>query len=212
MRLEGIGRPEAQGNHRSAESAPISTEQFTDDELAVIIAGGPAWADGSPVTAEQITDDELAAIVAGYHPRRLAAVDTLMRHRARKKMLNFTQYTFPSYRANRHHQVLAAYLDEFIAGRIKRLLVLMPPQHGKSELATRRLSAKLLGNDPEKRLLVCAHSSDLATSMNRDVQQIIDSPAYQLLFRDTRLARPACRAGLESGSRPGRRHRRPPHA
>ena len=51
-------------------------------------------------------------------------------------MLNFTQYTFPSYRANRHHQVLAAYLDEFIAGRIKRLLVLMPPQHGKSELAS----------------------------------------------------------------------------
>jgi predicted phage terminase large subunit-like protein len=89
-----------------------------------------------------------------------------------------------------------------MAGRIKRLLVLMPPQHGKSELVTRRLSAKWLGNDPEKRLLVCSHSSDLATSMNRDVQQIIDSLAYQGLFRGTKLARSACRVGLGSGSRP----------
>ncbi len=66
--LKGLDAPKRREIIARPDGAPISTEQFTDDELAVIIAGGPAWADGSPVTAEQITDDELAAIVAGYHP------------------------------------------------------------------------------------------------------------------------------------------------
>ena len=66
--LKGLDAPKRREIIAWLYGSPISTEQFTDDELAVIIAGGPAWADGLPVSAEQITDDELAAIVAGYHP------------------------------------------------------------------------------------------------------------------------------------------------
>ena len=117
-----------------------------------------------------------------------AAGELLRRRTAQREMLAFTQYTMPAYRASRHHRVLAIYLDWFIAGLIPRLLVLMPPQHGKSELVTRRLCAKKLGNHPDTRILACSHSSTLAVSMNRDVQRIMDSRPYRNLFPDSALS------------------------
>ena len=43
-------------------------------------------------------------------------------------------------------------LDAFAHGRIKRLIVTMPPQHGKSEGTTRLLPAYMLGLDPDLRI------------------------------------------------------------
>ena len=63
----------------------------------------------------------------------------------------------------------------------------MPPQHGKSELVSRRLPAYLLGVDPNRRIVGCSYSSTLASSFNRDVQRIIDDGKYAELFPDTFL-------------------------
>ena len=114
-------------------------------------------------------------------------MEPLRRREARRTMLAFTRYTFPKYRANYHHRILAEYLDEFLAGRIKRLLVLMPPQHGKSELVTCRLSAKCWGTSRKSGCWRASHSSELAASMNRDVQQIMDSAAYRDIFPNTKM-------------------------
>ena len=66
-------------------------------------------------------------------------------------------------------------------------MVFMPPQHGKSELVSRRLPAYLLGKDPTKLIAGCSYSSDLATSFNRDVQRIIDDEVYYGVFPGTTL-------------------------
>lgn len=66
-------------------------------------------------------------------------------------------------------------------------MVFMPPRHGKSELTSRRLPAYALGRDPDAEVIACSYSDDLAGKMNRDVQRIIDSPAYRNLFPETRL-------------------------
>ncbi|HEX5272662.1 MAG TPA: phage terminase large subunit [Gemmataceae bacterium] len=63
----------------------------------------------------------------------------------------------------------------------------MPPRHGKSELVSRRLPAFALGRNPDLNVIACSHTADLASDMNRDVQRIIDSEGYRLLFPDTRL-------------------------
>src|SRR3989304_3919976 len=67
---------------------------------------------------------------------------------ARATLLSFTRFTKKNYRVNWHHDVLCGYLDRFVAGEIKRLMVFMPPRHGKSELVSRRLPAPLLGRFP----------------------------------------------------------------
>ena len=105
----------------------------------------------------------------------------------RKSLLAFTAYTKPDYHAHWHHQALAAKLDEVAAGHCRRLMVFLPPQHGKSELVSRRFPAFVLGQDPEMRLIGSSYSNNLAISMNRDVQRIMTSAAYERVFPQTTL-------------------------
>ncbi len=107
---------------------------------------------------------------------------------ARRSFIEFVKFTKEDYQVNWHHHLLANdYLQRFAEGKIKKLMVFMPPQHGKSELTSRRLPAFLLGINPKLKIVGCSYSSDLATSFNRDVQRIIDHEDYTLVFPETRL-------------------------
>lgn len=108
-------------------------------------------------------------------------------HPAADSMLAFTLHTKPDYHVGWHHRVLCTYLDSFVSGEIPRLMVFMPPRHGKSELVSRRLPAYILGREPRTSIIATSYSADLASRMNRDVQRIIDTPAYQAVFPNTRL-------------------------
>jgi predicted phage terminase large subunit-like protein len=111
------------------------------------------------------------------------------RRNAKRSLLDFTEYTFPKYKANWHHVKYAEKLDQFVSGEIKKLMIFMPPQHGKSELSTRRLPAYMLGRNPDLKIGVVAYQQDVASDFNRDVQNIMDSPEYKEVF-DTRLPSP----------------------
>ena len=102
-------------------------------------------------------------------------------------LLDFTTRTKRDYQTNWHHGVLCEYLDRFVTGERKRLIVCMPPRHGKSELVSRRLPAYIFGRNPDARIIACSYSADLAQRMNRDVQRIMDDQAYAALFPDTHL-------------------------
>lgn len=106
---------------------------------------------------------------------------------ARRELIHFTQVTYPGYTANWHHVEYAKKLDAFVRGDIKNLMVFMPPQHGKSELCSRRMPAKLLGNDPDLRIAIISYNHIFASKFNRDIQRIIDSEQYRRLFPDTTL-------------------------
>jgi len=69
-------------------------------------------------------------------------------------------------------------------------MVFMPPQHGKSELVSRRFPAWLLGRNPDLRLIGASHTRSLAVALNRDVQRILLDDRYKLVFPGTRLAPP----------------------
>ena len=64
----------------------------------------------------------------------------------------------------------------------------MPPQHGKSELCSRRMPAKILGDYPNKRIAICAYNHPFASKFNRDVQRIIDSKEYKEIYPETTLS------------------------
>ena len=106
---------------------------------------------------------------------------------ARKKMFSFAKFMQPLYVWNWHHEVLANALDDFRTGKIKRLMVFMPPQHGKSEFTSRLFPSFCFGNNPDEKIILCSYSASLAKSLNRDIQQYIDTNNYSLLFPDTIL-------------------------
>jgi predicted phage terminase large subunit-like protein len=68
-------------------------------------------------------------------------------------------------------------------------MIFMPPQHGKSELVSRRFPAYMLGHNPDLRLICGTHTADLAVRMNRDVQRIVSSEVYGQIFPQTHVRR-----------------------
>ena len=141
------------------------------------------------------TNSELLDLLPYLTPQERAEMDRLLMAKAdndplesaRHSLLGFTLYTKPDYKVNWHHGVVCEYLDRFVAGEIKRLMLFMPPRHGKSELVSRRLPAYILGRNPEASLIATSYSADLASRMNRDVQRIIDAREYIDLFPGTKL-------------------------
>ena len=101
---------------------------------------------------------------------------------ARRNLLAFTIFTKPDYQVNWHHRLLAAKLEELESGKIRRLIVCMPPQHGKSELVCRRFPAWVLGRNPALRIIACTHTATLAEAHSRDVQRIMESADYREIF------------------------------
>ncbi len=78
-------------------------------------------------------------------------------------------------------------LEYFAQGRIRRLMISMPPQHGKSIGASTLLPAYMLGLNPDMRVAIASYSSSLANRFNRRVQRILESREYADIFPDTRI-------------------------
>ena len=110
---------------------------------------------------------------------------------ARRCLAAFTLYTKPDYLMGWFHRRVCEELDAFLQAVIEkkspRLMLTAPPRSGKSELASRRFPAYVLGRFPDMSIIATSYSADLASRMNRDVQRIIDEPDYALLFPETRL-------------------------
>jgi predicted phage terminase large subunit-like protein len=117
---------------------------------------------------------------------------------SRVMLSRFVGYTFPAYQKKWFHSLLCSKLDALYNGTIKRLMIFVPPQHGKTELVSRRFPAYALGRNPALRIAVCTYSADLASRINRQVQRIIDDSAYSMLFPGTRLGRTGSREGVRT--------------
>lgn len=111
---------------------------------------------------------------------------------AKNNLLDFTLYTNPLYETGWFNELLFAELDQFLkdaeAGKMPRLMIFAPPRSGKSEAASRRFPAYVLGKHPNWNVIACSYSSDLANRMSRDTQRIIDSEKYRDIFPESRLS------------------------
>lgn len=118
----------------------------------------------------------------------LENADELMRRKAAESLLGFTLYTDPNYNVEWFNRVLCEKLDLWIDKKIPRLMVFMPPRHGKSEQGSRKTPALIFGKYPDRKVIATSYSDDLASKMNRDVKRIMEDDPYRRLFPDTILA------------------------
>jgi hypothetical protein len=88
---------------------------------------------------------------------------------------------------NWHIEVIAAKLTAVREGKIRRLIIKLPPRHLKSLLASIAFPAWCLGHDPSAQILCVSYAQDLADKLARDCRSIIMSPWYRRIF-PTRLA------------------------
>ena len=69
---------------------------------------------------------------------------------ARTDLLQYTKFTMPTFEPTPFHVAYYNILTKFAYGYIRKLMVFMPPQHGKSEGSTRRLPSFIDGIYPDK--------------------------------------------------------------
>lgn len=109
---------------------------------------------------------------------------------ARRRFLPFVQKLNPRYNAGWVHEDICRRLERFSReveeGKSPRLMLLMPPRHGKSELASRMFPAWHLGRCPDHEFIACSYNVSLAMSFSRKVKETIADPVYEAIF-DTRL-------------------------
>ena len=106
-------------------------------------------------------------------------------------MSEFIQYINPDYIISDFSIQVCAQLDQFIvdlkAGLRPVLVLQAPPQHGKSDIVSRYLPAFIFGLLPDERIGGLSYAKDLASDMNRDVQRIMMSEEYKILFPNSAL-------------------------
>ena len=110
---------------------------------------------------------------------------------SRKRLLPFVERFNPDYLAGWVHKDICQRLEKFseqVANKESpRLMLFMPPRHGKSTLASVAFPAWHLGRHPNHEFISCSYSGSLAMSFSRKVRQLLREPVYKNVFEKSRL-------------------------
>jgi len=105
---------------------------------------------------------------------------------AKDSLIDFSILTHHSYKPNWHHEVIADVLESIERGEVDRVILMVPPRHGKSELASIRFPAWYLGRHPRKEVITASYSADLAVDFGSKTRTLVESSQYQSIF-ETKL-------------------------
>ena len=109
---------------------------------------------------------------------KIEVIREVARRRAYDSLLGFTKYTFSQYEIANHHRIIAEALESVERGEIDRLMITVPPRHGKSELASIRFPAWYLGRNPNKRIISASYSGDLTRDFGNKARNIVASQEF----------------------------------
>ena len=117
----------------------------------------------------------------------LLALEKKAVDKSKEKLLSFISYLKKDYESNWHHKFVCEKIDSLVRGDISRLMLMMPPRHGKSEITSRNLPAFTFGLNPNEQIIACSYGSDLSSRMSRDVQRVMEADEYNVVFPDACL-------------------------
>jgi len=115
------------------------------------------------------------------------------RELAKKSLIEFIKQFNPTYQAGWVHEDICRRLTKFLKaiedGRTPRLMLFMPPRHGKSMIASHHFPAWGLGHHPHMEFIAASYGSSLPMGFSRKVRSFLRDRRYQAMFPDTKLDR-----------------------
>lgn len=97
---------------------------------------------------------------------------------ARRNLLEFAQRMDPSFERARHLELLAGHLEAIERREIRRLIVAMPPRHGKSRTTSQLFPAWFLGRNPRQHCVLASYGAELAEENSRRVRDLVSDARY----------------------------------
>lgn len=129
---------------------------------------------------------EKAAKTRALTKQQKAQQELYKRELAKRHLLAFVMRYEPNYKAGWVHKVICEKLMRFseavCRGESPRLMITMPPRHGKSLLASQYFPAWHMGNHPEHEFINTSYAQSLQMDFSRKIQELVRSPDYALLF------------------------------
>jgi predicted phage terminase large subunit-like protein len=101
---------------------------------------------------------------------------------AQKSFMAFVRKVWPAFIHGAHHAKMAEAFERVAEGKVKRLIINMPPRHTKSEFASYLLPAWFLGKFPNKKVIQTSHTAELAVGFGRKVRNLVDQDVYREIF------------------------------
>ena len=83
---------------------------------------------------------------------------------------------------DRYVELYATYLMKFTDWSINRLVVNMPPRHGKSKLGSVCCTAWILAHNPRAKIMIVTYAKDLAQNISRAIRDVLESPWFKAVF------------------------------
>ena len=111
----------------------------------------------------------------------------LQRRKAREHFRDYLPYINKNYKTKWFHAVMADWCQRFYEGEVDKLIITLPPQHGKSEISSRIFPSWVFGKDPDTQLVLVSYAADLAKGFCLAVQRYMGTDEYKRLFPDTFL-------------------------
>lgn len=121
--------------------------------------------------------------------------DALEREKCQKSFMSYVKRMWPGFVHGRHHALMAKKFEEIAEGKVKRLIINMPPRHTKSEFASYLLPSWFLGKYPNKKVIQSSNTADLAVNFGRKVRNLVMSEQYAQVFPDVALRQDSKAAG-----------------
>ena len=117
-----------------------------------------------------------------------AEIDALAAASARHSLLAYAIGLYGTYETPPHIEMLARALEMVARGELKRLIVEMPPRHGKSVLTSEIFPAWYLGHHPQHQFMFTTYGQDLADGFGRKVRNHVSDRRHWRAFPDSVLA------------------------
>lgn len=125
------------------------------------------------------------------------------RKKSQTDFLAFVNKVWPQFIHGRHHKIMARAFERIASGKLKRVIISMPPRHTKSQFASWLLPAWFLGQFPDKKIIQTSHTAELAVHFGRQVRNLVASQEYQDIFPGVALAADAKASGHWSTNKNG---------
>ena len=107
---------------------------------------------------------------------------------ARRSLSGYAPLIYPRFEVACHHSKLISKLEAVERGELKRLMVFMPPRHGKSLLSTQIFPAWYLGRNPERSIITATYSQDLSDDFGRNVRNFVNDPYTAAVFPELKVS------------------------
>ena len=107
---------------------------------------------------------------------------------AEKRFIPFVKHVWPEFIEGDHHRKIAKKFEDIANGKIKRLIVNMPPRHTKSEFASYLFPAWMVGKNPKLKVIQTTHTGELAVRFGRKMKNLVDTSEFAQIFEDCKIA------------------------